>query len=106
MSPRDSSRSLYLSLTHKRISIHLWDPERLTETLRGHLENPESLLPLDAGVSFLLLPVKDPTCAELTESMTRLCVQCNVVFDLNDVGASRAYAMDEVERQSGVEPNR
>ncbi|GAA5852757.1 hypothetical protein JCM3766R1_006147 [Sporobolomyces carnicolor] len=54
--------------------------QRLTETLRGHLENPESLLPLDAG--------------------------CNVVFDLNDVGASRAYAMDEVERQSGVEPNR
>ncbi|GAA5905111.1 uncharacterized protein JCM6883_004969 [Sporobolomyces salmoneus] len=51
--------------------------QRLTETLKGHLESPESLLPLDAG--------------------------CNVVFDLNDTATSIALGMDEAERQRELE---
>ncbi|GAA6016950.1 hypothetical protein JCM11491_006922 [Sporobolomyces phaffii] len=51
--------------------------QRLTETLKGHLENPESLLPLDAG--------------------------CGVVFDLDDTAASRAYGMSEAERRRELE---
>ncbi|GAA6061598.1 hypothetical protein JCM10212_000906 [Sporobolomyces blumeae] len=47
--------------------------QRLTETLEKHLENPDSLLPLDAG--------------------------CGVVFDLADQVSAEAHGMTEDERK-------
>ncbi|GAA5990411.1 hypothetical protein JCM5350_003690 [Sporobolomyces pararoseus] len=51
--------------------------ERMFETLKGYLENPENLLPLDEG--------------------------CNVTFDLNDSKASTANGMSESERERELE---
>jgi len=67
--------------------------ERLTETLEKHLENPESLLPLDAGVR-LTSPLS-LVSLRLYDSLQ----QCGVVFDLGDAAASHAYGMSEEERR-------
>ena len=77
------------------------------ETLKGYLENPENLLPLDEGVS----------CFSLSQPLS--CVlglvwliedtvlieerQCNVTFDLNDSKASTANGMSESERERELE---